>query len=56
MLSPEGRKVVQSNAGSILPDIAKPLVTNDRFRQSDLEALTTEAIAEYRQARDSQIL
>jgi iron(III) transport system substrate-binding protein len=47
MVTPEGQELVQGASGSVLPDIPGTLITNDRMRETDLEATTPENAAAY---------
>ena len=47
MVTAEGQELVQGASGSVLPDIPGSLITNDRVRVMDLEAIAPEPAAAY---------
>lgn len=47
MLTAEGQELVQSGAGSVLPDIPGTLISQDRVREMDLEATAPEPAAQF---------
>jgi iron(III) transport system substrate-binding protein len=47
MVTPQGQELVQGASGSVLPEIPGTLITNDRVRKMDLEAIAPEPAAAY---------
>jgi iron(III) transport system substrate-binding protein len=53
MVTAQGQADVMSNAGTVLPNVAGTLITNDKVRKQDLSQLTADKVAAFQQQWNS---